>query len=202
MLTFHDRLGSYIFFGEVKLSNLDAKTIRAKEAVVTPASRDKSFKLTKKLRDMRAWRNNLECHVHDIKLIHQVMMQFLPSIRLVQENDKSQLTKINSTLNNTVPSWENHLAQAVTFQRSAEASMAVRIANDMTDELLISNAANLRFANKITRTEKEHGVFDIKAIKKANADLIGTIEESLQIADEGKHKRAEAEKNLKTWKLN
>jgi uncharacterized protein YaaN involved in tellurite resistance len=43
----------------------------------------------------------------------------------------------------------------------------------------------------------ERGVFDIEAVKKANADLIGTIEESLAIADEGKAKRARAEEELK-----
>ena len=43
----------------------------------------------------------------------------------------------------------------------------------------------------------ERGVFDIEAVKKANADLIGTIQESLQIADEGKAKRAAAEEELK-----
>jgi uncharacterized protein YaaN involved in tellurite resistance len=43
----------------------------------------------------------------------------------------------------------------------------------------------------------ERGVFDIEAVKQANADLIGTIEESLQIADEGKRRRAEAETELK-----
>jgi len=124
-------------------------------------------------------------------------MQSLPSIRLVQENDKSLVTKINSTLVNTVPLWETQLAQAVTIQRSAEAAGAVREANDLTNELLTSNAKNLRESNKMIRGEMERGVFDIDAVKQANADLIGTIQESLQIADEGKAKRAEAEQELK-----
>jgi uncharacterized protein YaaN involved in tellurite resistance len=42
----------------------------------------------------------------------------------------------------------------------------------------------------------ERGVFDIEAVKQANADLIGTINESLAIADEGKAKRAAAEQEL------
>jgi len=45
----------------------------------------------------------------------------------------------------------------------------------------------------MVREEMERGVFDIEAVKKANAELIATIEESLQIADEGKRRRAEAE---------
>ena len=66
----------------------------------------------------------------------------------------------------------------------------MREANDLTNELLTSNAKNLRDSNKAIRTEMERGVFDIEAVKAANADLIGTIQESLQIADEGKARRA------------
>ena len=73
----------------------------------------------------------------------------------------------------------------------------MRAANDLTNELLTSNAANLRTSNKMIREEMERGVFDIEAVKQANADLIGTIEESLQIADEGKANRAAAEVELK-----
>ncbi len=106
------------------------------------------------------------------------------------------VAKINSTLVNTVPLWETQLAQAVTIQRSGEAANAVREAHDLTNELLTSNAKNLRDSNKVIRQEMERGVFDIEAVKQANEDLIGTIEESLQIADEGKAKRANAEKEL------
>ena len=73
---------------------------------------------------------------------------------------------------------------------------AVREANDLTNELLTSNAKNLRESNKMIREEMERGVFDIEAVKQANADLIGTINESLQIADEGKARRAAAEAEL------
>jgi len=148
------------------------------------------------LRDLRAARDDLERRVHDLKLTRQVTMQSLPSIRLVQENDKSLVTKINSTLVNTVPLWETQLAQAVTIQRSSEAAEAVRDANDLTNELLTANAANLRQANRTIREEMERGVFDINAVKEANANLVATINESLEIADEGKRKRAEAEVEL------
>ena len=72
----------------------------------------------------------------------------------------------------------------------------MRDANDLTNELLTANAKNLRDSNKAIRQEMERGVFDIEAVKQANADLIGTIQESLQIADEGKKKRAAAEADL------
>ncbi len=196
-LNFYDELALYIAAGEAKLADLDANDIPALDAAVAAAPQADQVIKAQELRDLRAARDDLERRVHDLKLTRQVTMQSLPSIRLVQENDKSLVTKINSTLVNTVPLWETQLAQAVTIQRSAEAAKAVSAANDLTNELLTSNAANLRQSNKMIREEMERGVFDIEAVKQANADLIGTIQESLQIADEGKARRAAAEDELK-----
>ncbi|MGB3555687.1 MAG: toxic anion resistance protein [Jannaschia sp.] len=195
-LDFYEELGLYIAAGEAKLAELDATVIPAKERAVEALPEDDRMIGAQELRDLRAARDDLERRVHDLKLTRQVTMQSLPSIRLVQENDKSLVTKINSTLVNTVPLWETQLAQAVTIQRSREAAEAVRDANDLTNELLTANAKNLRDANKVVRTEMERGVFDIAAVRQANADLVATINESLQIADEGKAKRAEAEREL------
>ena len=196
-LNFYDELALYIAAGEAKLADLDATDIPALEAAVAAAPEADQVMRAQELRDLRAARDDLERRVHDLKLTRQVTMQSLPSIRLVQENDKSLVTKINSTLVNTVPLWETQLAQAVTIQRSAEAAQAFSSANDLTNELLTSNAANLRQSNKMIREEMERGVFDIEAVKQANADLVGTIQESLQIADEGKARRAAAEAELK-----
>ena len=195
-LDFYDELALYIAAGEAKLGQLDADVIPAKEAEVATAPEDQGVIKAQELRDLRAARDDLERRVHDLKLTRQVTMQSLPSIRLVQENDKSLVTKINSTLVNTVPLWETQLAQAVTIQRSAEAAAAVKSATDLTNELLTANAENLQEANRMVRQEMERGVFDIEAVKSANATLIATIEESLQIADDGKAKRAEAEIEL------
>lgn len=195
-LDFYDELALYIAAGEAKLAETDGTTIPAKEAEVQAAPEDQGVMKAQELRDLRAARDDLERRVHDLKLTRQVTMQSLPSIRLVQENDKSLVTKINSTLVNTVPLWETQLAQAVTIQRSSEAAESVREANDLTNELLKANAENLRQANKTIREEMERGVFDIEAVKAANENLIATINESLQIADEGKAKRAQAEADL------
>ncbi|KAB7610358.1 toxic anion resistance protein [Amylibacter sp. SFDW26] len=195
-LAFYDEIALYIAAGEEKIKELDTKTIPAKEKQVENASKDKGVIKAQELRDLRSARDDLERRVHDLKLTRQVTMQSLPSIRLVQENDKSLVTKINSTLVNTVPLWETQLAQAVTIHRSREAAEVVREATDLTNELLESNAENLQQANREVRKEMERGVFDIESIRKANEYLIDTIEESLAIADEGKAKRADAEQEL------
>ena len=201
-LAFYDELALYIAAGEQKIAQLDEKTIPAKELQVENAKKDQGVIKAQELRDLRSARDDLERRVHDLRLTRQVTMQSLPSIRLVQENDKSLVTKINSTLVNTVPLWETQLAQAVTIHRSREAAEVVKDANDLTNELLESNAKNLKEANRVVREQMERGVFDIDSIKKANEYLIDTIEESLAIADEGKLKRAAAEQELEAMEAN
>ncbi len=195
-LNFYDELALYIAAGEEKLARLDRDDIPAKAAAVEAAPENDKVMAAQELRDLRSARDDLERRVHDLKLTRQVTMQSLPSIRLVQENDKSLVTKINSTLVNTVPLWETQLAQAVTIQRSAEAARAVKEANDLTNDLLTANARNLRQANAQIRTQIERGVFDIEAVRTANAELVSTIEDSLRIADEGRTRRAAAEEDL------
>ncbi|RJL04985.1 toxic anion resistance protein [Paracoccus siganidrum] len=195
-LGFYDELALYIAAGEEKLRELDEQVIPARTAELDAAAEPDQVMEAQGLRDLRALRDDLERRVHDLRLTRQVTMQSLPSIRLVQENDKALVTRINSTLVNTVPLWETQLAQAVTIQRSAEAARAVKEASDLTNDLLTRNAENLRQANTAIRTETERGVFDIEAVRTANAELIATIEDSLRIADEGKARRAAAEGEL------
>lgn len=195
-LAFYRELVLYITAGDEKLRELDEKTIPAFANGASAGSND-SLLAAQKLRDLRALRDDLERRVHDLKLTRQVTMQSLPSIRLVQENDKALVNRINSALVNTVPLWETQLAQAVTIERSQEAANTIRAVNDLTNDLLRQNAENLRQANRTVREQNERGVFDMDAIKQANANLIATIEESLQIADEGRKNRAQAEQELK-----
>lgn len=192
-LEYFHTLQLYIAAGEAKLQQIDNEVIPALEA---EAKSEEDVLKSQSLRDMRASRDDLERRIHDLQLTRQVSMQGLPSIRLVQENDKGLVNKISSTLVNTVPLWRQQLAQAVTIFRSKEAAKSVKQATDLTNELLAKNSENLRTANREVREQIERGVFDIDVVKQANDNLIATIEESLQIADEGKRRRRDAESQL------
>ena len=185
---FHE-LEDYILAGEKKLEQLESSVI---PGLAKEAEESKDMLKAQELRDLRTARDDLERRVHDLRLTRQVTMQSLPSIRLVQENDKGLVRKIQSTMANTIPLWRQQLAQAVTIYRSGEAAKTVKAATDLTNELLESNAENLKEANREVREQIERGVFDIEVVKRANQTLIDTIEESLQIADEGKRMRASA----------
>ncbi len=195
-LDYFHKLELYIAAGEEKLARLD--NIEIPEKAKIAAEETDNLLAAQALRDLRSSRDDLERRLHDLKLTRQVAMQSLPSIRLVQENDKTLINKINSTLINTVPLWKNQLAQAVTIFRMSDAASTVKQASDLTNELLEANATNLQTANAEVRKQMERGIFDIESVRKANETLIETINDSLRIADEGKAARAEAETELKT----
>ena len=185
---FHD-LELWIDAGEKKLALLDAEEIPALEA---KAEETGEMLDAQAVRDLRSARDDLERRVHDLRLTRQVTMQSLPSIRLVQENDKALVNKINSIVVNTKPLWQQQLAQAIAIHNMAKTGQAVEAAKDLTNDLLKSNADTLRTGNAQVREQIERGVFDIETVQEANDSLIGAINDSLAIAEEAKKKRAEA----------
>ncbi len=189
-LAYFRNLELYIKAGETKLEELEEQILPAYEEKVRNANND--MMAIQELKEMRGFRDELERRVHDLRLSRQVTMQSLPSIRLIQENNKSLISKITSTLVNTVPLWRNQLAQTVAIFRSHDAAIATKSATDLTNELLEKNAEGLREANAAVRTQMERGIFDIESIKKANETFIATLNDSLRIAQEGKEARSTA----------
>jgi uncharacterized protein YaaN involved in tellurite resistance len=185
-------LGDHIAAGDSVLGRVDREAIPAMAREVEGGDSTAA----QKLRDLRTARDELERRVHDLRLTRQVAMQALPSIRLIQENDKALAAKIQSVIANTVPLWRQQLAQALAIQNMREAGRTLKDATDLTNELLTGNAERLRQGNAEARVQIERGVFDIEAVKKANASLVATIEDSLRIAQDAQAQRANATKEL------
>ena len=165
-------------------------------ALQSKADSEADMESAQQLRDFRGRRDELDRRLHDLRLTRQVAMQALPSIRMIQENDKGLVNKINTTLINTVPLWRQQLAQSLAIYRSGEAAGILKASSDLTNDLLVSNAETLKIANQESRQQIERGVFDIDAVEKANQMLIATIEESLTIHAEARQKREEAQARL------
>lgn len=192
-LEYFHRLEVYIAAGEERIRRVDTDTL---PALARDVERSNDVLKAQQLGDLRSKRDDLERRVHDLKLTRQVTMQSLPSIRIVQQNDKALVAKIASTMANTIPLWRQQLAMALTIARSADAGETLQKATDLTNELLTANAESLRASTQSIRTQVERGVVDIAAVRQANDALIATIGDALRIAEDGKRQRAEAEKQL------
>jgi uncharacterized protein YaaN involved in tellurite resistance len=192
-LDYFHALERYIAAGERRLVRIDGEELPVLQARVDA---DEQAIVAQQLRDRRMTRDLLDRRLHDLRLTRQVTMQSLPSIRMVQDNDRSLVARIRSTLVNTVPLWRQQLAQALVVGRARETASTLDAANDLTNELLRSNAESLRDANREVRRQAERAVVDIDAVSEANRMLIESIEEGLRIADEGRSARARADREL------
>ena len=186
---FH-QLELYILAAQAKLHELDTETIPGLQA---KAEGSGDMLDVQTLRDVQSRRDDLERRVHDLRLTRQVTMQSLPQIRLIQDVDKSLVTKIQSSILTTIPVWKAQIAMAITLWNQQQAVKTQRAVTDTTNEMLQRNAELLRMGSAEARKEIERGIFDIEAVKKVNEELISTIHESIQIAQEGRRRRAEAE---------
>ena len=85
------------------------------------------------------------------------------------------------------------MAIALTLMRQRNAVSAQRSVTDTTKELL----TQMLKENAIeTAAENERGIVDIETLKTTQNDIIETIEQTLQIQEDGRQKRQVAEKEL------
>lgn len=172
--------------------------VNTKEIPVLKAKADETGDMAdaQALRDMTETRDALERKRADLLLTRNVTIQALPSIRIVQANDKGLAEKIQSQLLNTVPLWKRTMAVSIAAWRAEEAGKATKAATDFTNDLIVESAKQLNQSNKVARTEIERGIFDVEAAVQANDLLIQTINDSIDLAEQGKAKRAAAETAL------
>ncbi|NGM90186.1 toxic anion resistance protein, partial [Parapusillimonas sp. SGNA-6] len=132
-------------------------------------------------KDMEQHVVRFERKIHDLKLTRMVVLQTAPQIRMIQSNSSSLMEKIQSSIVNTLPLWKNQMVLTLGIAHSQRALEAQKAVTDATNELLRKNSEMLKESTINVARETERGIVDIETIKKANADIIHTIEQVLQI---------------------
>lgn len=140
--------------------------------------------------------DRFEKKIHDLKLSKTIAIQTAPQIRLIQNNDRILIDRVQSAIYHTLPLWKNQMVIALGLTRQKEVIEMQRAVSDATNNLLRRNAEMLKQNTIDTARENERGIVDIETVKKANEDLISTIEETVRIQQEGRQKRAAAEREL------
>lgn len=188
-------LNIYIAAGEVKLEELNTKTIPElkKNAEVT-----QDQMIYQEVSDMVQFAERLEKRIHDLKLSRQITIQTAPQIRLIQNTNQQLVEKIQSSITTAIPLWKNQIAIALTLIRQRSAVQAQKQVSQTTNDLLLKNAEMLKTNTIETARENERGIVDIETLKKTQENLISTLEETLRIQAEGRAKRYQAEQELIT----
>ena len=192
-LTYFKELSMYILAGKKKLKEVRETDLPALQKKAAESGLPEDAQAAKDLADQC---DRFEKKLHDLQLTRAVAMQTGPQIRMIQSSNQIMAEKIQSTIVNTIPLWKNQMVIAIGIEHANQAANAEREVNDMTNALLRKNAEKLKQATVESAKEAERGVVDIETLRHTNEMLISTMDEVLAIQQEGKQKRAAAEKDL------
>ncbi len=182
-----------ILAGTLKLGEINRTVIpRAKET----AQRTGDPLDAQKVDDMVQLANRFEKKIYDLKLSRTSAIQTVPQIRLIQGGNQVLVDKIQTSILNTIPLWKNQIVIAIGLFRQNRALKVQKEVTDTTNELLKKNSEMLKQNTVGIARESERGIIEIETLKKVNADLISTLEETLKIQQEGHQKRRQAETEL------
>jgi uncharacterized protein YaaN involved in tellurite resistance len=115
---------------------------------------------------------------------------------MIQNVNQALAEKIQSSILTSIPLWKNQMSIALTLMRQRNAVSAQKAVTDTTNDLLLKNSELLKRNAIDTATENERGVVDIDTLKTTQKDIIETIEQTLQIQEQGRTKRQQAETEL------
>lgn len=192
-LEYFRELQIYIAAGEEKLKELQEITLPQLHAEAMAKGDAMSAQV---VRDFEDTVNRFEKKIHDLKLSKAVAIQTAPQIRLIQNNDKMLVDKIQTAILSTIPLWKSQIVIALGLHRQESVLKMQRSVSDATNTLLTKNAELLRQNSTEVARESERGIVDLETLKKVNADLISTIEETIKIQQEGRAARQNAETEL------
>ncbi|CEF18852.1 TelA-like protein [Staphylococcus xylosus] len=146
--------------------------------------------------DMEQFIDRLDKRIYDLQLSRQIAIQTAPQIRMIQNVNQALAEKIQSSILTSIPLWKNQMSIALTLMRQRNAVTAQKAVTDTTNDLLLKNSELLKQNALATATENERGVVDIETLKTTQNDIIETIEQTLQIQEQGRNKRQQAESEL------
>ena len=192
--TYYKELSMYLLAGKKKLDQVHSVELPAAQQKAKSSGLPEDAQAANDLSNMCS---RFEKKLHDLDLTRMVSIQMAPQLRLIQNNDLIMSEKIQSTIVNTIPLWKSQMVLALGVEHSTQAAKAQREVTDMTNSLLRKNADTLKMATIETQKESERGIVDIETLQHTNETLISTLDEVMQIQQEGREKRAQAEQELR-----
>lgn len=192
-LEYFKHLELYIRAGEEKLHEMRTTVLPKLRADAAASSNPMAGQVVS---DFESNVDRFEKKVHDLKISKTIAIQTAPQLRLIQNNDKILVERVQSAIYNAIPLWKNQIVIALGLTRQQNVLQMQRAVSDTTNELLKRNAEMLKINSIETAKENNRSIVDIDTVKKVNDDLISTIEETLKIQQEGRQARQIAEQEL------
>lgn len=192
-LQYFKELSLYIIAGEKKLEELRNVTLPELQKIAEESKEQTDAQV---VNDMIATINRFEKRIYDLKTTRIISIQMAPQIRLIQNNDSELVEKIQSSLINTIPLWKNQIVIALGITNAKNALGAQKQVTEMTNDMLKKNSELLKQGTIDIAEESEKAIVNVETLQKTNQDIIETLDKVLEIHENGRVKRQEAEQEL------
>ena len=137
-----------------------------------------------------------EKKIADLEMTRVIAIQSAPQVRMLQNNDREMLDKLQSSLSNTIPLWRNQLVLSLGIEHSKRALDAQSTLTDKTNDLLSKNSETLKMATIETAKEVERPIVDIETLRICSKNLVSSVNEVVKIHEQGSAKRIKVQEEL------
>lgn len=192
-LEYFKEISLYIIAGDRKIEELRNVVL---PELVKKAKESGEQLDAQKVNDMENMITRFEKKIYDLKTTRIISIQMAPQIRLLQNNEAELVEKIQSSLINTIPLWKNQIVLALGINNAKKALGAQKAVSDLTNEMLQKNSEILKQGSIEIAEESERAIVDVATLQKTNKDIIETLDKVIEIHENGKAKRMEAEQEL------
>lgn len=148
--------------------------------------------------DKRDFILRLDRRLADLKVVRFILLQSLPQIRLVQNNNISIAEKAQTILNTTLPVWKNQLSLAVAMHRQQQNIEIQQKVSSTTEKILRKNAELLGENSKNVAKANEQTIVSAESLRETTSLLINTLNEVKAIQKQGSENRRKLDQDLET----
>lgn len=192
-LQYYKELTLYIFAGKRALDSARAGKLAELKAIADSSDKQEDVQAYKDYEDLC---HRFEKKISNLEITRIISIQSAPQVRLLQNNDREMLDKIQSSIANTIPLWRNQLVLSLGIEHTKRAIDAQETLADKTNELLKKNSETLKMATIDTAKAAERSIVDMDTLRQCNKDLIESIREVIKIHEQGTVQREKAQEEL------
>ena len=192
-LEYFKEISLYIIAGDRKIEELRSKVLPELKAKAEKSGDQLDIQ---KVNDMENMITRFEKKIYDLKTTRIISIQMAPQIRLLQNNEAELVEKIQSSITNTIPLWKNQMVLALGINNAKQALKTQQEVSKLTNEMLVKNSETLKQGSIDIAEESEKAIVNIETLQKTNQNLIETLDKVIEIHEQGRIKRKEAEQTL------
>lgn len=190
---YYKELTMYIIAGKKALANARATKLQELKIKAEQTNKQEDVQIYKDYEDL-CYR--FDKKLSDLEITRVISIQSAPQVRMLQNNDRELLDKLQSAIANTIPLWRNQLVLSLGIEHTNRTLEAQATLTDKTNELLKKNSETLKMATIETAKQSERPIVDMDTLRQCNKDLITSIKEVVKIHEQGAVQRAKAREEL------